>query len=261
MDKIEKKLIKTCIEEIQDVNIEQKLLIFKNFIETLLTSLIIFGNNEITKDTYNIWKEFKKIQKEEKEIYKFLIKYAIEIDFNKCLELFDLLESINEQTIIYYLDALSDIQSACEMKNELYAKHSKRNFSTLIETDEYKTRAVGLTIKKIDIKNFLNFPEEFWNYINKKITYIDSSKKENEFFYSTLMKFDKNNNLIDIKVLIPRIIDIKTALVNIHELKHAYDLYLMLGKEVNEKNPIYEESATKKEEEFKKEYVLKKFYK
>lgn len=261
MDKTEAYVVKSCIKEIENVNIEQKWLIFKSFIETYIASLITFGNNDVTKDAHKMLKQFRKIEDEELKIYKFIIKNIKQIDFNKCIEFLYLLEDLNEKTIIYYLNSFSDIQSACEIKNEIYAKHSKRNFETLIETDEYRCIAVGLTISEEEIKKFLNYPTEFWKFVKTKITYVDSTKEGNEFFYSTLMKFDTNNNLIDIKVLIPRIIDLKTSLVNIHELKHAYDLYQLLGKEVDENNPIYEESAIKKEQEFKKQYIKKKFYK
>lgn len=259
MDKKEIKIIKECIKELKGANNEQTWIMLKSFMESFIMSIVMFGNNEITKDAYTIWENYIKIQKEETKIHKYIINHAKDIDFNKCMELFDILEETNEQTIMYYIDAFEDIQTACETKNELYAKHSKKQFQTLIETDEYKIKTVALATKKIDIKEFLNLPEEFWNYIKNKIKYIDGNKKENEFFYSTLMKFDENNHLIDIKVLIPYIIDLKTALVNVHELKHVYDLYLLLGKEVNENNPVYEENAIKKEREFEKQYLLRKF--
>ena len=258
MQKAYKKVIKECIKELKSENKEQIWLMLKTFIDAYISSLIIFGNNYITQDAYNIWKQIKQITQEEARIHRFLLKNVKDIDFNKCIELFDLLEDINTQTIIYYLNAFDDIKSACETKNELYAKHRKKNFQTLVETDEYKIISAGLTIKIEDIKNFLNFNEDFWKYIKPRIKYIEGTK-ENEFFYCTLMKFDKNNHLIDLKVIIPHIVDLKTALVNIHELKHAYDLYQLLEKEVDENNPIYEQAAAEKENEFKTQYVLKRF--
>lgn len=260
MNKNEKNIMIECIREVKNQNFGQSWLLFKYFIETYLMSLIIFGSeNEITKDCLNLWIEYKKIEKEEQKIHKFLVKYSEKIDVDKCYELLDLLETLNGQTIIYYLNALSDIETACDTRNEIYAKHFKRKFKTLIETEKYQLEAAGLTITPSEIKKFLNYPEDFWKFVKTKITYIDSTKEGNELFYSTLMKFDADERLIDIKVLIPYIIDLKTALVNIHELKHAYDLYQLIGKKVDENNPIYEESAIQKELEFQNQYVLKKF--
>lgn len=104
-----------------------------------------------------------------------------------------------------------------------------------------------------EIKEFLKFPDEFWNYIKNRIIYIDSSISDSEFFYNTLMKFDRENKLIDIKVIVPYAIDLKTTLVNIHEFKHAYDLYLNLGKTIDNEEK-YEDSAVEMEKEFVKKY-------
>lgn len=104
------------------------------------------------------------------------------------------------------------------------------------------------------VKEFLDFPLEFWEYIKKRIIYVDSKIEGNEIFYNTFMKFDNESRLIDIKVMIPYIIDIKTACVNIHELKHAYDLFLELGNIVNINGDEYEKNAIKLEKKFYKKY-------
>lgn len=260
MDKIEIKVAKEVISKIEQINFVQKNYMFLNFIGTYLISLINYGNNYITKDSYNIYKQFRLIQKEEQKIHKFILKNSKNITFEKFSELIELLEQLNEETMIYYINALNDIITACQTKNELYAAHEKKNFDTLIDTDEYRIQVSGLTITKEEIKEFLNYPQEFWKYVETKIKRIDGSKKENEIFYVTLMKFDEDNKLLsDIKVLIPYVTDIKTAQVNVHELKHAYDLYQRLGQEIDENNPEYEESAISLEQEFRKKYVLKKF--
>lgn len=260
MDKIDTKVAKTVISKIERINFAQKNYMLYNFIGTYLISLINYGNSDITKDSYNIYRQFRLIQKEEHKLHKFILKNSENMIFEKFLELIEILEQLNEETLTYYLNALNDIITACQTKNELYASHEKKNFDTLIDTNEYRIQASGLTITKEDIKEFLNYPEEFWKYVETRIKRIDGSKKENEIFYVTLMKFDENNKFLsDIKVLIPHITDIKTAQVNVHELKHAYDLYQQLGQEIDENNPEYEQSAMLLEQEFRKRYVLKKF--
>ena len=104
------------------------------------------------------------------------------------------------------------------------------------------------------IKQFLNYPDEFWHYIHKRIIYVDSTIFGNEIFYNTLMKFDQNNCLQDIKVFIPYIIDMDTAKINVHELKHAYDLYLRLGQVIDEDTESFEEDAIALEHNFVKKY-------
>lgn len=109
-----------------------------------------------------------------------------------------------------------------------------------------------------DIVKFLNYPDEFWEYIKPRIRRVEPLDEKNRFFYKTLLKFDKDDNLIDIKVIVPRVVDEHTACVNIHELKHAYDMYLLLNNPVNEKEPKYEEEARQMEKDFKKK-VLKRY--
>ena len=109
-----------------------------------------------------------------------------------------------------------------------------------------------------DIKIFLNYPNEFWDYINPKTKKIDSKIPGNEIFYATLLKFDNNGRVIDIMVMVPYIIDVETACINIHEFKHAYDMYKLLNQYVDEKDSAYEEEAIKLEKKFKNKIYVKK---
>ena len=73
-------------------------------------------------------------------------------------------------------------------------------------------------------------------------------------FYSVLMRFDDNNRLSDIRIYVPIIVDLKTALINIHEFKHAHDLYLKLGEEINNEEDL-EITARNQEKDFIDNYV------
>ena len=86
----------------------------------------------------------------------------------------------------------------------------------------------GLDLKDEDIKLFLNYPNTFWEFISSRTKYLNNYI-ENRDFYGVYPKFDFNSCLIDIKIIIPKIINLATALINIHEFKHAYDLYNILG--------------------------------
>ena len=104
------------------------------------------------------------------------------------------------------------------------------------------------------IKKFLNFSDEFWSFVGDRIKYVDGTISENKIFYCTLMKFNDCNELIDIKVIVPYIINLETALVNIHEFKHAYDLYFMMGKVIDNES-FYEEQAILEEKRFMKSFI------
>ena len=255
MDKKDKKSLENEIKEVNSLNFEQNLTMFKYFINTFLYSLIVYGyNDSITKETIEIWKKFRLIMKEEKDLYNFLLSNSERINIGSAYNFIDELDFLNEQTVNYFIDALDDIEDSCEMKVRWRAEHRKKNFDTLIDTDDYKLQAYGMTISLEDIKEFLNYSEDFWKYVKEKTMFVDSKLEKNQGLYSVLMRFDDDNKLIDMRVIIPYIVDLFTALVNVHELKHAYDLYQLLGQEINNEEE-FENSAREKENEFIKIYV------
>lgn len=106
-----------------------------------------------------------------------------------------------------------------------------------------------------DVIEYLNYGTDFWEYIKNKIKvypYIEDTT-----FYITSYKTDKDNNIIDIKVIIPKVSDMKSASIAIHELKHAHDLYLLLNKKMNKTIEEYEILAKEEEKIFQKSIKLK----
>ncbi len=116
---------------------------------------------------------------------------------------------------------------------------------------------------EIDIKNVMSSlnidNDDFWKFLDGKIK--SYPLLVNEFGWGCFPKYDKNNILIDIRVLVPNIVDESTLLVNIHELAHAYLLYLNLGKKYEltedevEKSENY--AKTKEADYLKLKYVIK----
>ncbi len=260
MNKDDKKFLKEDIADINSLNRNEFFLILKYWLEAYIKCLVTFGQyNPVTLDTLKVIKEYVKINTERKKLIKFLLCHSKIIDVEGANELLIALENLNEQTVLYYYRVLDDILDACDCKAEYRATRIKKDFDTLIETDSYRAQATGLIMSIDDIYRFLDYPQSFWDYVNPKVVYVDSHKPDNDKFYSTLMRFDQNNCLIDMKVIVPYIINLQTALVNVHEFKHAYDLYNLLGCPVDEKDPIFEESARAIEQAFVKEYGAKKF--
>lgn len=108
-----------------------------------------------------------------------------------------------------------------------------------------------------DIKKYLNYEKEFWEFIKSKILFISDNIESNKYFYSVLRK-EKDDILIDIKIIVPKIIDLKTTLINIHEFKHAYDLYKVFGKKVYISDTEYEKRAMNEEIKFIDNKILNK---
>lgn len=117
---------------------------------------------------------------------------------------------------------------------------------------------------KIEIKDVMSFlnidDEDFWKFLEGKIKNLPLLV--NEFGWGCFPIYD-NNILIDLRVLVPKIVNESTLLVNIHEFAHAYLLYLNLGikyeltEEEIAKSEIY--AKTKEAEYLKLKHIRKKF--
>ena len=108
-----------------------------------------------------------------------------------------------------------------------------------------------------DIEDFLKYPEEFWQYIDIRTIIVDSHIPEEREFYGVNLKMS-NNKLSDIKVFVPEIINLETALINIHEFRIAYNLYQELGNAISKEDSWYELSGKESVKEFKKSYFKNK---
>lgn len=255
MTKFEKKELKYEINELKKLNVEQNILIFKYLIEAHINALLTFGiSNKVTKETIDLFKKYRKIIRREDNIYDYLLKNYKLIDINESIELLDLLDELNSKTVEYFYSIFDDILDACLSGEEIRAKHNKKNFDTLDETDEYEYLTKGLTINYDDIKQYLNYPNEFWNYVKNKTIILDSHQYEAEYFYKVLTKFE-DEKLKDIKIIIPNIINNNTANIVLYELKCAYYLYNLLDDCVDENN-IYNNIS--REDVNYRQYVMKK---
>ena len=260
MDKNEKKLLKKIISEVNGQSSEEYYDILREVVYTYLKSLITFGrNSNITKEVIKIWNEFENNYFYEKELQKRLLKKYKTIHYSEALDFLDMIEEYNDESVRYYYDALDDIVDASEMKAEFRANHRPKKFKPLSETEDIDISFKGLDISIENVKEFLGYPQEFWEYIEPKIRIIDPYTIENELFYVTLLGVDDNNKLNEILVVVlPGIVNIETAAINVYELKYAYDMYKRIGQVLEEPKEKYEEEAKKMKQIFCKEYVLKK---
>ena len=106
---------------------------------------------------------------------------------------------------------------------------------------------------KKDIKDYLNYEEDFWNYIKDKIKiiknpYVDYDLKMH--YYGVWYDYNQDKELTKLIICIPDIVDLKTSLIAIHEFRHAHDIYI--GTSLDDSK--LEEIATLEE----KNYLKKK---
>ena len=163
MNSLEKKMIKEYINDIKGLNIEEKLLMFKYYLEAYIKSIITFGiSHKVTVDTKMMWNNYLIIMDEEQKIFRFM-------EYDETAKYISLLDDTNSLTVKYYYNVFDDILDACDTSDSFRAEHSKKEFNTLIDTDEYRQEVVGLTIKLEDIMKFLDYPQEYWNYVNENV--------------------------------------------------------------------------------------------
>ena len=253
MKKEELEIVKD-IKDILSTFKEEKRAMFKYCLESYVHSLIIFGiNSKIAKECIEIWNSFMNVLNDEINIYNFLIRNSDKINYDECCLFVDKIEELSEDTILYFYSMLDDIEDACDTKQDFRARHSKKKFLYINESDEFKNEAIGLVLNFDDIKNYFNYEEDFWKFIENKLRRVNNDNMN----YETIMHFDKDNCLDDMRIIVPSVINLFTACVNIHELKHAHDLYSLLGKEVNNEEE-FEERAKNEEYIFIKKYVNNK---
>lgn len=243
MTKEESKKIKNMIHNIKYLNVGQKLIMYKYFLKTIIYSIIIFGYySDITSEVVDLYLENKKVSSEENNIFSFIKKNLDKMNYDEVLDYIEMLSTLNSETIIYYLEQYDNIETACDMHSENRYIRDKKNFKTLIETKDYKLSALALTITFDNIKEFLNYDDYFWNEIIEKIQFIDSHDYKGKYG----IVFDSD----DIRIILPELVNLDTALISISILSEIYNKYYTHSK-----------SDADLESEFKNYYLTKKLKK
>lgn len=218
MNKGEKKDITDIINKIKVENISELLLVGKYSLEAYINSVLTFGfNSKATKETINIWCCFLKILNEEKFLHYTIIKNLSNISAYETYEFLDYLDYINEETIGYIYQCLDDVIDACLTNKEYRINHLKKNFNTLIETDEYRKKLSVILISKDMIYSFLQFNREL-------IEKIEINAITDNNAYGCYIKINNDHVLEDIVVVLPDIFDLESANNYLYTIYCAYGL-------------------------------------
>lgn len=211
-------------------NYEQIYLFIKYSLAASLKSFITFGcKSEATKDSCRTLKEFIKIYIQERKILNFIKTNKNSVDLDMAFKMLDKLDELNEKTVRYYYDVLENIEDACELENSDRAKRPLKDFDTLIESTKMQEEAICLLETMKNIKTFLNFPDEFWEFIQPKIkvaSLAPSIANEAAYIHPII---NEDNLICGIDILIPEIIDYNTSLIALKLLIKAYDIYKSFG--------------------------------
>lgn len=121
--------------------------------------------------------------------------------------------------------------------------------------EEYKriiSKFYSITYLKQQLLDLEICHDEFWEYMRTRTKRISAPIESG--VWGTFTDNSPEGKIINIKILVPEIVDEKTLLINIHEYAHAYELFQELGNIYNINKKSSEEYASTKE----KEYLTKK---
>lgn len=244
--------IKDTIKEYRNGEVEELFLIFYYMVQSLMKNTISYGfNHDFYHEVKKLGKEVNMHIKEERTLLKYIEKLGLENDYTEIMKFLSEIDSINEQTIRYYYQILDDFDD-----NKI--RKRKKRFPSLLDSLEYRKEVCGFYLSISDVINFFNYSEEFWNYAFSKTMRVDIANKESEGFYGVFYLLDQEENIQGFKIVVPRIVNLSTALINVYEYKQAHDLYEKFNQKVSE-DEEYEASARKCEKEFEEKYLSKRF--
>lgn len=226
-----KALLVNGIEEMKKGQFEEMFLMSFYGLSSYFKSLMAFGSkSDVTKDNLNVIREMFKVVKTERLLLNFILKNVNNFNIDAAQNVVDTMDELNDKTIEFYYSVIDEIEDAVDMNEERRGIRPRKNFSTLIQTDTYTSLVVALAENKDSVRSFLGFEDEFWEYIGSCEHSVEvPSNIAEEISYVTAL-LDHDGNVSGIKMLVPEVIDLNTALLAIRCYVRAHSLYGMLGK-------------------------------
>lgn len=258
MTKNELEILRKDIKEIKIENILAKIMMYKEYIFLLIIVLIRKGlSNNYLEELIKIKDEYMAILSEENKLLNIILKKGINKDITAIDDLIGKLNDLVDTTITYYYSLLDDIEKEIEFNRSYPYRRLPKNFKTLIETDKFKLMALGLSLTIEDIKKYLGYDDDFWSYIQDKIKFIKNPYLDYDLkmhYYGVWYEINESKELTKLIICIPKIVDLKTAQIAIHEFRHAHDIYTSKILE----DSILEDIAKQEEDKFKTDYLKKR---
>ncbi len=248
---IEKENLVNDIKEMKSGSIEQMALVTYYSLGSYFKSLLAFGRkSSITKDNLNVIKEMYHILKRENVLLNYILRNIDKLDIDAACNVVEMLDSLNDKTVEYYYDVIEEVEEACECQEERRGIRPRKEFSTIIQTDSYAKEVIALSEDLDSLKGFLDYEPEFWTFIKPYFKTANVNLETMSGIFHVIPITDENNHVCAIDLLVPEIIDLKTALLAIQLYEQAYQIYKARGKEY-QRQPINQSNLPKKyEEEF-----------
>ena len=248
--------LRANVKEAKRANIEARYRITSYALTNYLRCLVTFGPfAQISKDCFAIIKEYNAIISEENYLLSRMME--TDTDVERIFNFFRVIDEISEETIIYYYKLLDDIEDACAMSDASRGKRDSKSFATLIETSDYRDMLDAINVTLEDVKAFLEFPQDFWDYIEPRIIWGEEYEERPRSCYHVNITNNDTGHISDISVVLPRVVDLPTAKICVHELKVAYHTYKLLGSLTILKDTTLDDCATDMEKQFQNKITKK----
>ncbi len=235
-----KALLVKDIENMKSGQFEEMVLITFYSLSSYFKSLISFGaSSNVTRDNLNVIKEMFEILSTERTLLNVVLKNIDLFNIDSATEVVRTMDELNDRTVEYYYNVIEEIEDAVDMKEERRGMRPRKNFPTLTQSSDYSTLVVALFENRDNIKSFLKFEEEFWNFIKSQEHIIEVPYEEALNVTYVVPITDNEGNVCDIRMILPKVIDLDTALLAIKLYCKAYSLYKRLGKKPNMEDNLY----------------------
>lgn len=242
------------IKNMKNGSFEEMSLVTFYSLSSYFKSLLTFGmGSQVTRDNLNVIKEMFRILKKERKLLNYILHNLDHFDVVAAQDVVEMLDELNDKSVTYYYDVIGDIEDAVDMKEERRGIRPKKSFPTLIQSDTYTNEVVALALSKQDIRKFLGYEEEFWQHIeidDKASLKARYDNAANLAYATAILNSDGTVNRV--KMYIPEIADLNSALLAIKTYQKAYSIYKSIGKIYDSSKQV---SADKEIERFQEEYL------
>lgn len=251
-----KRRILEDIKRMKSGSLEQMYLITVYGLEAYFKSLFAFGkDNKITRDNLNVIREMFRILKTERIFLNYILRHLDEFDISATEDVVAMLDEANDKAVIFYYDVIDGIEDAVDLQEEWRGIRRKQDYPTLTQSTTYAKEVVALGENAESLKQFLGFETDFWSYIKDKVQEADCTCEEVEGMFYAKPLLDPDSMVVGIHVLVPKVVDLRTALLAISIYNRAHDIYNMIGQ-------TYDDSKISEcdllQQEYEEQYIAEK---
>lgn len=227
--------------------------LLRNYLDNIIGSLFTgYYNFNDMVFLIKTLKQYKVELTEETEYLKYLLLYCNSIKETELLRILELIDDNNRLTYDYY-DLIGDKYSERAHTGRPLSFNEEECVSLLKNyklTDEIK----GVALTKSDIDNYFK-DNIIYKVINQRgVNRIDCG---NDYSYYGAYPSLSDNRIFGVRLVVPPVHNLKTALINVHEYRHGIDILNLFGKEFPE-DMDFEGRAKKEEKDFIEHYVRNK---